>query len=86
MSHAALEQHGEAVAAWQKTLRSAEEAGDPPARMTHVRTQLGKAYHALGDDMEARRNLELALEIGKNDPDAMPAERLEEITQLLEQL
>lgn len=86
MSHVALKQHGEAVAAWQRTLRSAEEAGDPPARMTHVRTQLGKAYHALGDDTEARRNLKLALEVGKNDPDAMPAERLEEITQLLEQL
>lgn len=86
MSHAALEQHGEAVAAWRKTLRSAEEAGDPPARMTHIRTQLGKAYHALGDDREARRNLEVALKIGKSEPDAMPAERLEEINQLLKQL
>lgn len=85
-SYSELGRHAEAVAAWRKSLRSAEEAGAPPARMTHVRTELGKAYHALGDNPEARRNLEIALAIGKGEPDAMPDERLEEITQLLEQL
>lgn len=86
MSHTALERRAEAVSAWRKAMRSAEEAGASPARMTHVRTELGKAYQALGDNREARRNLEIALEIGKAEPDAMTDERLEEITQLLEQL
>lgn len=86
MSHVALERHADAVASWRKTLRSAEEAGEPPARMTHVRTELGKAYHALGDSREARRNLEIALEIGRGTPDAMPDEQLGEITKLLEEL
>lgn len=86
MSHVALERHADAVAAWRKTLRSAEAAGEPPARIAYLRTELGKACHALGDEREARRNLEIALEIGKGTPEAMPNELREEIDKLLEQL
>lgn len=82
----ALERHDESAASWGKALRAAQQAAAPPSRIAGLRGELGRTYHQLGDADEARRNLELALALSREHPDALTAETQADYQALLDAL